>query len=279
MPGLKPSASDAFFFGWKDMTQMHRGKVYLIGAGPGAADLLTLRAAQRLALADVVLIDDLVDRVVVREHCPHARVIEVGKRGGCRSTPQAFINRLMLRCARQGRTVVRLKGGDPFVFGRGAEEHDFLSRHGIEVEIVPGLTAGLSVPALAGIPVTHRALARAVTLVTGHGANDDDPDWSRLATSGATLVIYMGLKRIEAITSSLIAAGMSAQTPAAVVAHGTLPNETRVLGTLASIAAATRRRGLNAPALIVVGDVVNVMVRQAYGDCAIDAHAATVSRS
>ena len=255
------------------MMQLRTGKVYLIGAGPGAADLLTLRAAKRLALAEVVLIDDLVDRAIVREHCPQARVIDVGKRGGCRSTPQAFINRLMLRCARQGHTVVRLKGGDPFVFGRGAEEREFLSRHGIEVEIVPGLTAGLSVPALAGIPVTHRTLARAVTLVTGHTANDDDPDWSRLAASGATLVIYMGLKRIEAITASLIAAGMSAHTPAAVVAHGTLPNETRVLGTLDSIADDTRRHGLDAPALIMVGDVVNFMARSAYADAACDAYA------
>lgn len=248
---------------------MPMGKVFLIGAGPGAADLLTLRAAQRLALADVVLIDDLVDRAIVHEHCPRARLIGVGKRGGCRSTPQAFINRLMLRCARRGHVVARLKGGDPFVFGRGSEELDFLSRHGVDVEVVPGLTAGLSVPALAGIPVTHRTRARAVTLVTGHTADDRDPDWARLAASGATLVIYMGLKRIEAIATALRAAGMPGHTPAAVLANGTLPNEVRVVGTLASIAEQARRQFVGAPALIIVGDVVSVTAQHANGDFAL----------
>lgn len=240
---------------------MSMGKVFLIGAGPGAADLVTLRAAQRLALADVVLIDDLVDRAIVHAHCPYARVIGVGKRGGCRSTPQAFINRLMLRCARRGHVVARLKGGDPFVFGRGSEELDFLSRHGVDVEVVPGLTAGLCVPALAGIPVTHRTRARAVTLVTGHTADERDPDWAALAASGCTLVIYMGLKRIETITAALRDAGMPGHTPAAVLGKGTLPDETRVVGTLASIAAQARHRGIDAPALIVVGDVVSLGAR------------------
>lgn len=245
---------------------MPMGKVFLIGAGPGAADLLTLRAAQRLALADVVLIDDLVDRAIVHAHCPRARLISVGKRGGCRSTPQAFINRLMLRCVRRGHVVARLKGGDPFVFGRGSEELHFLASHGVDVEVVPGLTAGLTVPALAGIPVTHRTRARAVTLVTGHTADDHDPDWARLAAAGTTLVIYMGLKRIEAIASALRAAGLAGHTPAAVLAHGTLPNEVRVVGTLDSIAAQARRENVDAPAVIVVGDVVGFAARHAIGD-------------
>jgi uroporphyrin-III C-methyltransferase len=236
---------------------MRSGKVYLIGAGPGAADLLTLRAAERLAQADVVLVDDLVDRGIVSKHCAHARVIAVGKRGGCRGTPQDFIHRLMLRYARQGCTVARLKGGDPFVFGRGAEERVFLERHGVEVELVPGLTAGLAVPALAGIPVTHRVLARAVTLVTGHTCTADDPDWARLAASGATLVIYMGLQRIDAIVRSLLDAGMRPDTPAAVIAQGTTPHERRLVATLATVAAAARAAALSAPALIVVGEVVN----------------------
>jgi len=237
---------------------MSAGKVFLIGAGPGAADLLTVRAARRLAQADVVLVDDLVDHEVVTQHCPRARVIRVGKRGGCRSTPQAFINRLMLRYARHGCQVARVKGGDPFVFGRGAEEKLFLEEHGIEVEVVPGLTAGIAVPALAGIPVTHRSVARSVTLVTGHTCNADDPDWRRLAASGSTLVIYMGLQRIDAIVRSLLDAGMKPETPVAVVAHGTRANEMRVVSTLAVAPHAVRASGLSAPALIVIGEVVNL---------------------
>lgn len=232
------------------------GKAYLIGAGPGAADLLTLRAAQRLRQADVVLVDDLVDEEVLVSHCSHARVIRVGKRGGCRSTPQDFIHRLMLRYARQGNVVARLKGGDPFVFGRGAEEKAFLERHGIEVEIVPGLTAGIAVPALAGIALTHRALARAVTLVTGHTGDASEPDWTRLAACGSTLVVYMGLKRIEAIVQSLLDAGMPPGTSVAAISRGTCADEVRIVATLATICSAVRASTLAAPALIVVGEVV-----------------------
>lgn len=235
---------------------MSMGKVSLIGAGPGAADLLTLRAAQRLARADIVLVDDLVDEDVLATHCPQARVLRVGKRGGCRSTPQAFINRLMLRYARHGRNVVRLKGGDPFVFGRGGEEREFLARHGVEVEVVPGLTSGLCVPALAGIPVTHRELARSVTLVTGHTCADGDPDWMRLAASRSTLVVYMGLQRIEGIVQALLGAGLAPDTPAAVIAHGTAASETRIVATLATIAGAARAAAATSPAIVVVGDVV-----------------------
>lgn len=235
---------------------MPSGKVCLIGAGPGAADLLTLRAVERLARAQVVLADDLVDAAVLERHCAHARVVRVGKRGGCRSTPQAFINRLMLRYARRGRYVVRLKGGDPYVFGRGAEEREFLEQHGVEVEIVPGLTAGLSVPALAGIPVTHRELARSVTLVTGHTCTGGDPDWMKLAASRSTLVVYMGLQRIERIVQALLGAGLPPDTPAAVIAHGTAASESRVVADLASIAVAARMAGTTSPAIVVVGDVV-----------------------
>lgn len=234
------------------------GTVVLIGAGPGAADLLTLRAVNRLQAAQVVLVDELVDASIVASHCPQARVIPVGKRGGCRSTPQSFINRLMLRYARHGFRVVRLKGGDPFVFGRGAEEKLFLEAHGIEVEVVPGLTAGIAVPALAGIPVTHRALSRSVTLVTGHTCDADAPDWRHLAACGGTLVIYMGLRRIEDIARALLSAGMSADTPVAVIAHGTRADETQIVTSLATASHAVRTAAIGAPALIVVGEVVGL---------------------
>ena len=234
------------------------GKVYLIGAGPGAADLLTLRAARVLAAAEVVLVDALVDPAVLAHCAAGARIVHVGKRGGCRSTPQQFIQRLMLRHARQGRVVARLKGGDAFVFGRGGEEAAYLSEHGIEVEVVPGLTAGVAVPAALGIPVTHRAMAHAVTLVTGHASGASEPDWKSLVAGRTTLVIYMGLKRLPHIAASLMAAGMHGATPAVVISHGSLPSERHVLAPLLEIADAAAAASLPSPALVVVGEVVSM---------------------
>ncbi len=232
------------------------GKVYLIGAGPGAADLLTLRAARVLGAADVVLVDALVDPAVLTHCAAGARIVHVGKRGGCRSTPQAFIQRLMRRYARQGRTVARLKGGDAFVFGRGGEEMAYLDARGIEVEVVPGITAGAAVPAALGIPVTHRALAQGVTLVTGHSGGEAEPDWAALAATRTTLVIYMGLKRLSQIAARLMAAGLPGATPAVVISQGTLPGERHVLAPLSEIAAAAAAASLAAPALVVIGEVV-----------------------
>jgi uroporphyrin-III C-methyltransferase len=233
-----------------------RGKVILVGAGPGAADLLTLRAAERLKDADVVLVDELVDGAVLAHCDPRARVIRVGKRGGCRSTPQRFIERLMRHYATQGCTVVRLKGGDPFVFGRGGEEREYLVRHGIEVEVVPGLTAGIGLPGLAGIPVTHRGLASGVTFVSGHTAVSREPEWARLAQLGTTLVIYMGLLSLPRIVERLLAAGMRLDTPAAVIARGSLPDAQVVAAPLAAIARACAEAAIAAPALVVIGEVV-----------------------
>ena len=177
------------------------GKVYLIGAGPGDPDLLTLKAVRALALADVALIDDLVDRRVL-EFAPRARVIAVGKRGSCKSTPQAFIERLMVRLAMRGKIVARIKGGDPFVFGRGGEEALTLAQAGIACEVIPGITAGIGVPAVLGIPVTHRDFAHGVTFVTGHTHAGGGPDWAALARTDTTLVIYMGMKRLPEITAA-----------------------------------------------------------------------------
>ena len=230
------------------------GRVYLIGAGPGDPELLTLKAVRALAAADVVLIDDLVDRAVLL-HAPRARVVPVGKRGGCKSTPQHFIEKLMLRLARRGSVVARVKGGDPYVFGRGGEERLALEAAGIECIVVPGITSGIGVPASLGIPVTHRDVARGVTFVTAHVRDGGSPDWAALARTGTTLVIYMGMQRIDEITAALSRAGMAA-TPAAVIERGTTLHERAATGTVATIAAQAATAGLGSPALIVIGDVV-----------------------
>ena len=232
------------------------GKVYLIGAGPGDVELLTLKAVRALGEADVVLIDDLVNRDVLQFAKPHARVIEVGKRGGCRSTPQEFIERKMVQLAREGLTVARVKGGDPYVFGRGGEEVETLTRAGIVVEVVNGITAGLGVPAALGIPVTHREFCRGVTFITGNTRSGEQPNWQALANSGTTLVIYMGLANLAGIVSGLRDAGMAAPMPVAVVQNGTLPAQRSVVSRLDQVAADVASAGLASPALVVVGEVV-----------------------
>ena len=229
-----------------------RPLVTLIGAGPGDPELLTLKAARALGAADVVLVDKLVNRGCLAHVRPGARIIEVGKRGGCRSTPQAFIQKLLILYAKEEKNVVRLKGGDPFVFGRGGEELEALRAEGIEVEIIPGITAGTAVPASLGIPVTHREFVRGVTFVTGHTKDGMGPDWQALARSGTTLVIYMGLKSLDKILSSLKAAGMDPAIPACVIENGTLHNQRQRVATLGTLSG----DGFAGPALIVIGDVV-----------------------
>lgn len=234
------------------------GKVMLIGAGPGDPELLTFKAARALGAADVVLIDDLVDRRVLVHAQARARIVEVGKRGGCRSTPQAFIERLMIRLARHGSCVARLKGGDPFVFGRGGEELAALRAAGIEVELVPGVTAGLAGAAALGIPVTYRDLARGVTLITGHARDAREPDWRAFRASGTTLVIYMGVARLDTLVSGMIAAGFPSDTPAAAIQSATLPAERTVQAALAVLPRAVAEARLGSPAIVVVGAVAGL---------------------
>lgn len=237
-----------------------KGRVYLIGAGPGDVELLTLKAVRALGCAHVALIDELVNREVLQFLCPGARVIEVGKRGGCRSTPQAFIERQMVRLARRGCVVARVKGGDPFVFGRGGEELAALRAAGIEVEVVNGITAGIGVPAALGIAVTHRDYSRGVTFITGHTRKSGEINWEALARSGTTLVIYMGMANLAEITTRLIGAGLPANTPAAAIQHGTLPQQREVISTLEALPEAVRRASLGSPAVVVIGEVVNLAV-------------------
>lgn len=232
------------------------GRVTLVGAGPGDADLLTVRAVKALRRATVVLVDDLVDPGVLRYLRPSARVLPVGKRGGCASTPQAFIHRLLVAEARKGEQVVRLKGGDPFVFGRGGEEVDALRAAGIEVEVVSGLTAGIAGPAAMGVPVTDRRCASGVALVTGHAQpGAPGPDWAALARSGLTLVVYMGTQRVHDIVAALQAGGLAGDTPAAVVSAAHTPRQRQARCTLATLQATLANAGLASPAVLVIGAV------------------------
>jgi uroporphyrin-III C-methyltransferase len=228
------------------------GKIFLIGAGPGDPELMTLKAARALGRADVVLVDDLVSRGCLAHARSDAKVIEVGKRGGRVSTSQAFIHKLAIQLCRAGRTVARLKGGDPFLFGRGGEELEAFAAAGIEAEVIPGVTAGTAVPAALGIPVTHRGLARGVTFVTGHTKDGSAPDWKALASSGTTLVIYMGLKNLPEILRALRRAGMDPATPACIIENGTLPGQRQRVATLGTLSG----DGFAGPAIVVIGEVV-----------------------
>ena len=249
---------------------MKRGKVYLIGAGPGDPELVTLKAVRALGAADLVLHDDLVNPAILAHAGPGARIVHVGKRGGCRSTPQAFIERLMVRLARRGSVVARLKGGDPFVFGRGGEELAALRAAGIECEVVSGVTAGIGAPAAAGIPVTHRGLARGVAFVTGHTREGTAPDWSALARSGLTIVVYMGIATLGEIVAGLRAGGMASDTPAAAIQDGTTPHAKQAVATLDMLADAVARAGIGSPAILVIGEVVRLaaLAAEAERQCA-----------
>jgi uroporphyrin-III C-methyltransferase len=231
--------------------------VHLVGAGPGDPELLTLKAIKALRQATVALVDDLVHPGVLKYLRRSARVVHVGKRGGCASTPQAFIERLMVAEALRGERVVRVKGGDPFVFGRGGEEADALRAAGVPVVVVSGLTAGLAGPAALGLPVTDRRHTRGVVLVTGHsGEEGGEPDWPALARCGLTLVVYMGVARLAAIVQGLREGGLQAHTPAAVVCSAHTVRQRHTLCTLGTLAATVEREGLASPAIVVVGDVV-----------------------
>ena len=232
------------------------GKIWLVGAGPGDPELLTLKAARVIGMADVILVDALVNRAVLVHARPDARVVETGKRGGCRSTAQAFIERLMLHEAAAGHSVVRLKGGDPFLFGRGGEEWQAACAHGIEVEAIPGITSAMAAGAALGVPLTHRDACHGVALVTGHrqpGA--PQPDWQALAKSGLTIVVYMGMANAAAITANLIAGGMSPATPALAIASATLPAQRSCRARLDQLADAITAAGLTSPALMIIGEV------------------------
>ena len=241
--------------------------VYLVGAGPGDPGLLTVRALELIAAADVVVYDRLIPEAALAGARPEATLIYAGKEGGGSSMPQEEIERLLLEHGAAGRLVVRLKGGDPFVFGRGGEEAEALLAAGVEYEVVPGVTAGVAAPAYAGIPVTHRELASAVAFVTGH-EDPDKPesalDWQALAAFPGTLVVYMGVRRLEAIAERLVSGGRDPGEPAALVQRGTLPDQRAVVGTLATIAQLAAEEGIRAPAIAIFGAVAALRERLAW---------------
>jgi uroporphyrinogen III methyltransferase/synthase len=232
--------------------------VYLVGAGPGDPGLLTARALELIAAADVIVHDRLIPETALDGARDDAELLYAGKEGGGPSVSQEEIGRLLVERGAAGHEVVRLKGGDPFVFGRGGEEAELLRDAGVPFEVVPGVTAGVAAPAYAGIPVTHRDAASAVAFVTGH-EDPDKPDaaldWPALAAFPGTLVVYMGVRTLEAISQALIAGGRSPSQPAAIVERGTLPGQRVVVATLATIASVAAREGIRAPAISVFGEV------------------------
>jgi uroporphyrin-III C-methyltransferase len=240
---------------------MSTGKVTLVGAGPGDPELLTLKALKAIQGATVLLVDDLVNPEIVAFASPGARVIHVGKRGGCKSTPQAFIEKLMVMAAREGEVVVRLKGGDPFIFGRGGEEVEHLQAAGIDVQVVNGITSGLAAVTSLGVPLTHREHAHGVVFVTGH-AHPGSPgtDWRALAATARhanlTRVIYMGVSGAARIQEELLT-GLPASTPVAVVQRASLPDQRQAVTTLGELNATIAREELASPSVIVVGDVIS----------------------
>jgi uroporphyrin-III C-methyltransferase/precorrin-2 dehydrogenase/sirohydrochlorin ferrochelatase/uroporphyrin-III C-methyltransferase len=239
---------------------MAEGRVYLVGAGPGDPDLLTVKALGLLQRAEIVVFDRLVSDAILDLIPAGTARIFAGKQAGYHHMRQDDINDLLLRLARAGRAVVRLKGGDPFIFGRGSEEAEHLARHGIAFEVVPGVTAAAGCSAYAGIPLTHRGLADNVRFVTGHGQDNAEPDrdWAALADPQGTLVIYMGLRRLPVIVAGLRAGGLADDMPAAAIERGTTGAQRCVVGTLNDLAERVRLAELAAPALVVIGHVVSL---------------------
>jgi uroporphyrin-III C-methyltransferase len=235
-----------------------RGRVSLVGAGPGAADLLTLRAAAAIRSADVILYDALVGPEILAMARPGARMIDVGKRCGRHAMNQTAISAMTARYARAGAYVVRLKGGDPFIFGRGGEELESLRSAGVPCDVVPGITAATAAAASAGIPLTHRGAAHSLHLITAHGADDRLPahDWAALAGCGGTLAVYMGVRTLPLVAQRLIEAGLRAATPAMAVENASRPEERRIVATLGQIAAQVAAARLEGPALILIGMAV-----------------------
>jgi uroporphyrin-III C-methyltransferase len=241
-------------------TTPHLGTCTLVGAGPGDPDLLTLKAVKAIQRATVLFVDDLVNQEVLNWADPNARIVYVGKRGGCKSTPQAFIEKLMITAVREGAHVVRLKGGDPFIFGRGGEEVEHLRDAGIACTVVNGITSGLAASTALGVPLTHRDHAHGVVFMTGHAKpGDDETDWSQVGqmvqTLGLTLVIYMGVTHIDHIAGQLLRT-LPGTTPVAVVRHASLPTQNSVTTTLGQLTDTARREGIGSPSIILVGNVL-----------------------
>lgn len=237
------------------------GKVYLVGAGPGDPGLLTIKGKTLLEQADVVIYDALVSPDILAIISPHAEKINAGKRKGRHSLPQTETTKLLRIKAETNAIVVRLKGGDPFVFGRGGEEMADLVAAGVGVEVIPGITSGIAAPAYAGIPVTHRQYNSSVTFVTGHESTEKyrpEVNWKAIAQGSETIVIYMGVHNLPSIIPQLLAGGMTAETPIAMIRWGTRPDQTQLIGTLETIVEQVQTTEFQAPAIAVIGQVVDL---------------------
>jgi uroporphyrin-III C-methyltransferase len=253
-----------------------RGHVTLVGAGPGDPDLLTIKALKAIQCATVVLVDDLVNDAIVAMASKSARIVYVGKRGGCKSTPQSFIEKLMVTAALEGENVVRLKGGDPFVFGRGGEEIEALQSAGVRVSVVNGITAGLAAATSLGVPLTHREFAHGVVFVTGHAKpGSTGTDWRALAATARqaklTLVIYMGVSGAATIQRELMHA-LHSDTPVAIIQNASLPQQRHAVCVLSDLASTIDAQQLASPSVIVVGDVLQGLLAAGLQDSAVDTH-------
>ena len=239
---------------------MVHGKVYLVGAGPGDPKLLTVKAVELLKEADVVIYDRLVGEAILNLAPEKAEKIYVGKRTGKHEVPQDKITELIIEKAQTGGKVVRLKGGDPFIFGRGGEEAEALVEKGIEFEVVPGVSSAIVVPAYAGIPLTHRDYASSVAIITGHMAGDAERtiNWAKIASAVDTMVILMGVESLEAIAKKLVEGGLNPDTPAAIIESGTLKQQRTIIGKIGTIAKEAEEKQVKPPAVIVIGEVANL---------------------
>ncbi|HEX2855847.1 MAG TPA: uroporphyrinogen-III C-methyltransferase [Opitutaceae bacterium] len=247
------------------------GRVHLIGAGPGDPELLTIKARRLLGEADAVVYDYLVAAEILAFARPAAERVFVGKKGGGFCCPQNQIDETLVRLAREGKTVVRLKGGDPFIFGRGGEEAEALAAAGIAFEVVPGVTSALAAAAFAGVPLTHRAYSSAVVFLTGHedpAKADSAICWEDYAKLNATLCIYMGMKNLETITRRLLAGGLAADTPVAIVQSATTGDHRQLLGSLHEIALKSEHAGFGAPAIVIIGAVAALSEKLAWFEAA-----------
>lgn len=243
------------------MSRNREGKVYLVGAGPGDPGLLTLKAKECIEKANVIVYDYLANQAFLDYADCKADLIYVGKKGGCHTMSQHDINRLIVDRARNGLTVVRLKGGDPFIFGRGGEEAQELANAGVSFEIVPGVTSAIAAPAYAGIPLTHRGYTSAVAFITGHedpSKEKSDIAWDKLATGAGTLIFLMGVRNLPQIAKTLMKHGRSPETPVAIIQRGTVAEQKTIVGVLQDIAEKVRKEGVEPPGIIVVGDIVNL---------------------
>ncbi|WP_187146028.1 uroporphyrinogen-III C-methyltransferase [Prochlorococcus marinus] len=239
------------------------GIVYLVGAGPGDPELLTLKALRLIKSCDVLVHDALISAEIIKETNKKAEIFNVGKRAGKCSVPQSDTNSLILKLAKEGKTVVRLKGGDPFVFSRGGEEVSFLEKNGISIEIVPGITSGIAAPTYYGIPLTHREAGSSITFVTGHEHINKDKknvNWRALSQSSDGLVIYMGIRNIEFIVSELILGGLDKNTKCAVIQEATLNNQKCLISELKNLVENIRLKGFTSPSIVVIGRIVDFKV-------------------